>query len=396
MTAARSDAVLALVDLSFCLAMIREGREPDGGPLLGILLGFQPGEVGIAAPTVADLLQRAATSSDPARNREALDQFLLPLVAVPFDAPAALHLSRLHGSPAGRERAVTSESAFAAATALARDLLLLTCEPAQYAHISGLRLVSHAPRQARPLLPPSQAAGVILAMGSHDLTLELVGDRLHALRPEVLFCSAHVGSLAGLYALLRGDAHLAGVHLLDEETGEYNVPALRALFEPHGRHAVLVRFVGRVQGMVVAQGNPLGLRDVAGALSAGARMVNRQAGSGTRLLLDRELRALRVEGAQVAGYEDVEQAHSGVAAAVAAGRAQWGLGIEAGARARGLDFVPLFRERYDLAIPVEHFESARLAPLLALLREPGSHLLGAIHALGGYTTEAMGRVVAEC
>lgn len=393
MTSRGDDGVRALIDLSFCLALVREGAEAQGeGPLLAALQRHAPGEVGIASPTVADLLQRAATSSDPARNRAALEQFLLPLVAVSFDAPAALHLAALR---AVAPETATSEAGFAAATALARDATLLTCRPQAYAAVPGLRLEAVAPA-ARPPLPAPRSGSIILAMGSHDLTLELVGDHLHAAQPDVLFCSAHVGSLAGLHALLRGDAHLAGIHLLDPETGAYNEPALRSLFAPQGRRAMLVGFVQRVQGLVVAQGNPHRLRSVADAVARGVRIVNRQKGSGTRVLLDRELHLLGVEPADVHGYDDEEQSHSGVAAAVAAGRADCGLGIEAGARARGLDFVPLFKERYDLAIPLEHYTSARLAPFLALLRRPSPRLLRAIDALGGYTTEGMGQVLAEC
>lgn len=401
------EPVRAILDLSYCLALIREGggatrrsSEGEAGPLLAVLLGYEPGAVGIAAPTVADLLQRAATSSDPARNRAALEQFLLPLVAVPFDAAAALRLVELR---AWAPDAATDECAFAAATALALDATLITCSPRRYAPWPGLRLDARSAEPPAPLphllaqphLPAQSPASLILAMGSHDLTLELVGDHLHATQPSVLFCSAHVGSLAGLYALLRGDAHLAGVHLLDEETGTYNEAALRALFAPQGRHAVLVAFVQRVQGLVVAQGNPHRLHNLGDVVAQGARYVNRQLGSGTRLLLDRELRLLDAAPEQLAGYDDVEQSHSGVAAAIASGRAECGLGIEAGARARGLDFVPLFNERYDLAIPVEHFNSARLAPLLALLNSPGPELLRAIRALGGYSTDGMGRVLAE-
>jgi len=387
-----SDGVRALVDLSFCLALIREGGMAGaGGLLLSALQEHAPGEVGICASTVADLLRRAAASRDPARNRAALEQFLLPLQVVNFDAPAAACLAEL-----GVRIAPGSESAFAAASALALDARLMTCAPQRYTALHGLRVDAFALPHEQTSLPMPRPGNLILAMGSHDLTLELVGDHLHAAHPEVLFCSAHVGSMGGLHALLNGDAHLAGVHLLDEESGEYNEPALRALFVPQGRHAVLVAFVQRIQGLMVAPGNAHRLRTIGEVVERGARFVNRQSGSGTRLLLDRELRTQGIAAARLRGYDDVEQSHSAVAAAIAAGRAECGLGIEAAARARGLDFVPLFKERYDLAIPGEHFASARLASLLALLRRPGPRLLRAIHALGGYTTEAMGQVLAEC
>jgi molybdate-binding protein/predicted nucleic acid-binding protein len=393
MARAESSEVRALVDLSYCLGLIREARTPRRGqPLLEALQRYAPGEVGIAAPTIADLLQRAATSRDPSGNRAALEQFLLPLVAVPFDARAALQLADLRSHAADDAAA---ESVFVAATALALEAHVMTTAPCTYAGLNNVRVETLSPLPRRTLPDAPRAANVILAMGSHDLTLELVGDHLHTTHPEVIFASAHVGSLAGMHALLRGDAHLAGVHLLDEESGRYNEPTLRALFEPEGRHAVLVGFVQRVQGLVVAAGNPHQIFSVEDAVGQGLRFANRQPGSGTRVLLDRELRLLGVEGAEVRGYDRVEQSHSGVASAVASGRADCGLGIEASARARGLDFVPLFKERYDLAIPSEHYQSARLAPLLALLRDPGPELLRAISALGGYTTEGMGQLLAE-
>ena len=236
---------------------------------------------------------------------------------------------------------------------------------------------------------------LILAMGSHDLTLDLVGERLHAQRPGLLFCTSHVGSMDVLLALRRGEAHLAGAHLLDAETGEYNVAQVQRVLGDAGRHGVLVGFVQRVQGLIVARGNPKAIHSIADLARPDVRFINRQPGAGTRVLLDHLLRRQAIAPAQVNGYTHEVSSHTGITAAVASGAADCGLGILAAASAHDLGFVPLCNERYDLVIPAEHFTGALLAPLLALLRTPEPDLLRAIGALGGYSTEGMGRILAE-
>ncbi len=235
----------------------------------------------------------------------------------------------------------------------------------------------------------SEIAQTIVALGSHDLTLDLVAQFL-AGRGRRL-ASANVGSLGGLVALRRGEAHLAGSHLLDPQTGEFNLGYIRQYLPE--TPVVVLGWVGREQGLIVAPGNPRrvsGLQDIA---SSGLRFVNRQRGAGTRLLLDFHLAQLAIDPAALAGYEREEYTHLAVAAAVASGRAECGLGIRAAAEALGLGFVPLFQERYDLVIPRRHYEDPFLQPLLDLLEDPAFR--EAVAALPGYSLEPMGRIIAS-
>jgi putative molybdopterin biosynthesis protein len=244
------------------------------------------------------------------------------------------------------------------------------------------------------LLRPADAIDqTIVAIGSHDLTLDLLADQLRQQHPALSLASAHVGSLSGLLALQRGEAHLAGSHLLDEASGAYNVDFIRRLLTPHGIRVVLLGFVQRQQGLLVAPGNPKGIAGLADLLRPEVLFVNRQRGAGTRVLLDYELKRRNLDARAIQGYAHQEYTHLAVAAAVKSGAADCGLGILAAARALGLDFVPLLQERYDLVIPIEHYESALLAPLLQIIRTPD--FAQRVTALGGYTTTDMGQVLAE-
>lgn len=234
---------------------------------------------------------------------------------------------------------------------------------------------------------PAEIARTILTIGSHDLTLDLLAQFL-AERGDRRLASAHVGSLSGLVALRRGEAHLAGSHLLDEATGEYNVSYVKRYLP--GQDVVLIALVGREQGWIVPPGNPMGLSGWADAANPDVRIVNRQRGAGTRVLLDYELGKLDIPPEQVRGYDREEYTHLAVAAAVASGTADAGLGIRAAARALHLDFVPLAQERYELVIPKQHYESELLRPLLDLLHD--DEFKTAVAALPGYDVSIMGEV----
>lgn len=249
--------------------------------------------------------------------------------------------------------------------------------------------------QVELLRPLSSIARNIVAIGSHDMTLDLLADQLHRRDPDLTFSSAHVGSLGGLLALQRGEAHLAGSHLLDEETGDYNSSSVRRLLTDHGIPTLLLGFVERVQGLILPKGNPKVIQAIEDLLRADVLFVNRQRGAGTRVLLDYMLKQRGLNPRQIAGYERQEYTHLAVAAAVKSGVADCGMGILAAARALDLDFVPLFHERFDLVIPRLHYESELLAPLLALLREQDSPFRRAVQQLGGYQTGRMGDVLAE-
>jgi putative molybdopterin biosynthesis protein len=232
-----------------------------------------------------------------------------------------------------------------------------------------------------------EISGTIVAIGSHDLVLDLAASALRAEDPGVTLASSNVGSLGGLVALRDGLCHVAGSHLLDPATGEYTLPYLDRILAGHD--VSVVRLVHRDQGLMVAAGNPLGLKGIDDLARHGVRYVNRQRGAGTRVLLDHELRKRGISADTIDGYLREEPTHLAVAAAVAAGRADAGLGITAAARAFGLDFLPVTREPYDLVVAARDADSPRLAPLWALLES--KRFRAAVAELGGYGTEEMGR-----
>jgi putative molybdopterin biosynthesis protein len=241
------------------------------------------------------------------------------------------------------------------------------------------------------LRPVEDVNGNIVAIGSHDLTLDLLASMLHRDNGVQSLSSANVGSLGGLVAVGRGEAHLAGTHLLDEDTGEYNLSYVRRYVQ--GVDVVVMNLVHRLQGLIVPKGNPKELSSLSDLAREDLAFVNRQRGSGTRMLLDFKLAEMGMTPEQVAGYDREEYTHLSVAAAVAGGRADFGLGILSAARAMDLDFVPLLSEQYDLVIPREHYDSDLLAPLLNLIR--GDEFKSQVDALGGYDTSGTGTVVAE-
>ena len=241
------------------------------------------------------------------------------------------------------------------------------------------------------LRPVEDVNGNIVAIGSHDLTLDLLASMLHRDNGVQSLSSANVGSLGGLVAVGRGEAHLAGTHLLDEDTGEYNLSYVRRYMQ--GVDVVVMNLVHRLQGLIVPKGNPKELSSLSDLAREDLAFVNRQRGSGTRMLLDFKLAEMGMTPEQVAGYDREEYTHLSVAAAVAGGRADFGLGILSAARAMDLDFVPLLSEQYDLVIPREHYDSDLLAPLLNLIR--GDEFKSQVDALGGYDTSGTGTVVAE-
>jgi putative molybdopterin biosynthesis protein len=237
----------------------------------------------------------------------------------------------------------------------------------------------------------------IFCIGSHDLTLDLMAQFLA--EHDRRLASANVGSQGGLVALRRGEAHLAGSHLLNPETGEYNISYIRQ-YMPEIPVKV-VALVGRDQGLMVKKGNPKGIKSLGDLANSGARaeqgrsveFVNRQRGAGTRVLLDYHLNLLGLSPDSILGYSQEEYTHLGVASAVASGRADCGLGIAAAAQALDLDFVPLFQERYDLVIPKEHAENPLLAPLFELLNCKDFQL--AVSRLPGYDVSVMGKIILE-
>ncbi|UCH59350.1 MAG: molybdopterin biosynthesis protein [Anaerolineales bacterium] len=239
------------------------------------------------------------------------------------------------------------------------------------------------------LRSPGELEKTIFAIGSHDLTLDLMGQFLA--ESDRRFTSANVGSLGGLVALRRGEAHLAGSHLLDPESGEYNLAYIRQYLPEIA--VVVVALVGRTQGLLVAKDNPKRIQTLDDLTRPEVTFVNRQRGAGTRVLLDYELGKLRVNPEAIQGYNQEEYTHLAVAAAISSGRADCGLGIAAAAQSLDLDFLPLFEERYDLVIPAQHYRNDLLKPLIDLLKKPAFQ--EAVAQLPGYTVHKMGSIIAE-
>ncbi len=221
----------------------------------------------------------------------------------------------------------------------------------------------------------------IVLSGSHDLALGILEDCLKRRAPQLKLSMTNIGSLGGLVAMRRDEAHVVGTHLLDPTTGTYNLPDITRLL---GRRAdvVVVNLAVREQGLIVARGNPRRLRGLRDLTRAGIRYVNRQPGAGTRVLLDYQLDKLRIAPRRIAGYEREEYTHMAVAVAVASGLADCGLGIRSAATALGLGFVPVEREDYDLVLRGDFARGAAGAALLETIR--AVEFRRAVEQLGGY------------
>jgi len=236
--------------------------------------------------------------------------------------------------------------------------------------------------------PATDLNRTILSIGSHDMILDLLAQYLAGKRRR--FVSANVGSLGGLLAIGRGEAHLAGSHLLDARTGEYNISYIEQYLK--GMPINLVGFVERKQGLLVKRGNPQKIHSIEDLIRKDVVFINRQRGAGTRVLLDYQLGLLGISPESIQGYEQEEYTHLAVAAAIASGRADCGLGIAAAAAALDLEFIPLFDERYDLVIPRAYYEDDLFLPLREVLTDPAFHK--EVEALPGYSVPQMGRIIA--
>lgn len=224
-----------------------------------------------------------------------------------------------------------------------------------------------------------------VVIGSHDLILDVMADIMPNRYPGMFVSSTHVGSMGGLMALKREEAHIAPIHMLDEETGVYNIPYLKRMFrEP----IALVKGVGRVQGIMVKKGNPLGIHSIEDIKNV--RFVNRQRGAGTRMLLDFKLKQLGIAPEEVNGYDREAATHMAVAALVGSESADAGLGIRSAALAMKLDFLPVGEEEYDFAIPVKYLEVPHIQAFIEILKSEEFH--EKLEALGGYTWERAGEI----
>lgn len=254
-------------------------------------------------------------------------------------------------------------------------------------HIEGIR--ENEPVRAELLRPLSSIKNTIVAVGSHDNTLDVLSDLLSIHHPGLVLSSSHVGSMGGLMAIKKGVCHVAGSHLLDTEDGSYNLSYIRKFLPDIP--VKCVHLVMRDQGFIVSSGNPKEIKGFEDLIRKDIRFVNRQAGSGTRILLDYSIKQLNLNPKNIHGYDIDEFTHMAVAASVIAGNSDVGLGIYAAAKALGLDFIPVVTEQYDLIIPEQFFESDMIKRLLETIR---SHdFKQRAEKLGGYHTEKTGEVI---
>jgi len=233
------------------------------------------------------------------------------------------------------------------------------------------------------LILPKTRMPIVVFSGSHDLALEEIARRL---ADRVLLLSTYVGSVDGLANLRHGLCQFAGAHLMDE-SGGYNAAYVRRFFPD--REVELVTLAHRTQGLLLAPGNPKSIRGVPDLARPGVRFVNRNPGSGTRLWLDGELERRHVPGAAVRGFDHVVATHTEVAALIQSGKADAGIGLQAAAHEAGLEFLPLFQERYDLVLP--RVQERQLAPVLDFIQT--ARFRAAASLLTGYNTTHSGEQI---
>jgi len=247
----------------------------------------------------------------------------------------------------------------------------------------------HEPVMAELLRPLSSVNNTIVVVGSHDNTLDILADQIRAGRSGLTLSSSHVGSMGGLMAIKKGVCHLAGSHLLDVEDGTYNISYLKK-YLPDTK-VRLVNLVFRDQGLIVPPGNPRAIKGIEDLGRDDITFINRQAGSGTRILLDFRLKQLGIDPSDVRGYLNEEFTHMSVAVAVLSGAVDVALGIYAAAKALNLDFIPVVTEQYDLIIPEVYFESENIRILLETINS--GTFKKRVEALGGYSTKKTGDVI---
>ncbi|MFP4671987.1 MAG: molybdopterin biosynthesis protein [Desulfohalobiaceae bacterium] len=239
------------------------------------------------------------------------------------------------------------------------------------------------------LVSRQELSRVLVCVGSHDNILDLLANELMGLAEPIRLASTHVGSMAGVTALQEHSALMAGMHLFDPESQDFNFPFLQKYLPD--RQLQVVNLAIRQQGFILPKGNPKGIQGLQDLLRDEVRFINRQRGSGTRILLDHHLGQQGINPRQIQGYQQEEYTHMAVAVNVLTGSADCGLGIKAAAQALDLDFVPLARERYDLVLPEESLEEQKVQTVLELLQSPSFQ--EKIQGLGGYETALTGQIM---
>jgi len=254
-------------------------------------------------------------------------------------------------------------------------------------HIEGIK--DNETAVAELLRPVSSVGQTIVVVGSHDNTLDVLADMIKVKHSHLSLSSSHVGSMGGLMAVKRGACHLAGSHLLDSEDGSYNVSYITKYLPKI--EVKLVNLVYRDQGLIVGRGNPKGIKGIEDLARKDISFINRQPGSGTRILLDYRLNRIGINPDDIIGYQHEEFTHMAVAVGVLSGTVDAGLGIYAAARALDLDFIPVVTEQYDLIIPLAYFESENIQFMLETINS--RKFKRRVAVLGGYSTEKTGKII---
>lgn len=243
-------------------------------------------------------------------------------------------------------------------------------------------------RLAEQLVPTDE--GLIIC--GQDVILDILTRHLERQHPQIRFLRQYIGSIDGLMALYRGMANVVTTHLWDSDTGDYNVPYVRRLLPGH--RTVVINLVYRMEGFYVARGNPKMIKSWTDLVKPGVRLVNRERGSGARVLLDEQLRIHNIDYRSIEGYQQEEMSHLAVASAVARGDGDVGVGIEKAAnQVQGVEFIPLQKERYDLVIRKEDMEKPQFQSLLSILQSNAYR--NEVVGLGGYDVAQMGQVIME-
>ena len=243
--------------------------------------------------------------------------------------------------------------------------------------------------QARLLRPLSSIENTIVITGSHDNTLDLLADQIKRVSGDISISSSHVGSMGGLMAVKKGACHMAGAHLLAPEDGSYNISYIKKYLP--NQKIWLINLVMRDQGLIVPKTNPENIQSIEDLKDRDLLFINRQPGSGTRILFDYKLKTLGISPDDIQGYENDEYTHMSVAVAVLSGRVDAGLGIRAAARALDLDFIPVVTEEYDLVIPDRFYKTRKVQVLLETIQT--KQFQDRVMSLGGYSTKNTGKII---
>lgn len=242
--------------------------------------------------------------------------------------------------------------------------------------------------EAELLVNERELENTVVVIGSHDITIDILADEIRRKGRDIRISSGNVGSLGGLIAHKKGTCHISGSHLLDAETGEYNISYIRKYLK--GVPVSVFNLVMRDQGLIVAKGNPKSIRGIEALARGDLTFINRQAGSGTRVLFDYKLDQLGISRESINGYDHDEFTHMAVAVDVLSGAADCGMGIFAAARALDLDFIPIEREQYDLVIPGSMLELPGIQAVLETIRT--ENFRERVLALGGYDPAKSGNL----